>query len=54
MCSIGNGTRRGSATDDGQFGNRSVLNWTLPPAQSQKIDKLTQQMQHQEKFWEVR
>lgn len=57
LCSIANGHHNGVATNGissvGLPVNRSLLNWSLPPAQSLKIDKITQQMMHQEKFWEV-
>ena len=33
--------------------NRPQSNWSLPPIQSHKIDKLVAKMQNQEKFWEV-
>lgn len=33
--------------------NRPQSNWSLPPIQSHKIDKLITKMQSQDKFWEV-
>ena len=33
--------------------NRPQSNWSLPPIQSHKIDKLIVKMQNQDKFWEV-
>jgi len=33
--------------------NRPQSNWSLPPIQSHKIDKLVAKMQNQEKFWEA-
>ena len=47
-------SRRGSITDDKeQLINRSILNVTMSPEQIKKLDKITQEMQH-DKFWEVK
>ena len=51
ICSLSSDQRRGVVSELAT--NKPQSSWSLPPIQSNKIDKLILKMQNQDKFWEV-